>query len=148
MLDITGAVQRTVVTTVVDGRARMGGDPPANPICAISLDSDVFLQLATGRGNPAQLAAQTYNLRFANPLPKWEAILTIETVHTPRVSVSERVRMEKAPFDHPSLAVVNGYDADGEERIVTVDAVGTDAGEDDGSACFGKSTRKMHAEAR
>ena len=58
VLDITGAVQRTVVTTVVDGRARMGGDPPADPICAISLDSDVFLQLATGRGNPAGLAEQ------------------------------------------------------------------------------------------
>lgn len=40
------------------------------------------LENLTGRTvlRPAQLAAQTYNLRFANPLPKWEAILTIETV--------------------------------------------------------------------
>lgn len=53
----TGAVQRTVVTTVVDGRAKMGGDPPADAICDISMDSDVFLQLATGRGDPAALAA-------------------------------------------------------------------------------------------
>ena len=55
---ITGAVERTVVTTVREGRAAMGGDVPADALCDISMDSDVFLQLATGRGEPAALAAQ------------------------------------------------------------------------------------------
>jgi hypothetical protein len=36
----------------------MGGDVPADALCDISMDSDVFLQLATGRGEPAALAAQ------------------------------------------------------------------------------------------
>ncbi|MFM7262242.1 MAG: maleylpyruvate isomerase family mycothiol-dependent enzyme [Acidimicrobiales bacterium] len=58
VIRITGAVQRTVVTTVTDGRARMGGDPPTGAICDISMDSDVFLQLATGRGEPSALAAR------------------------------------------------------------------------------------------
>lgn len=55
---ITGAVERTVVTTVREGRAAMGGDVQADALCGISMDSDVFLQLATGRGEPAALAAQ------------------------------------------------------------------------------------------
>ncbi|MEY4009933.1 MAG: hypothetical protein RLZZ93_625 [Actinomycetota bacterium] len=55
---ITGAVERTVVTTVREGSAAMGGDVPADALCDISMDSDVFLQLATGRGEPAALAAQ------------------------------------------------------------------------------------------
>ena len=55
---ITGAVERTVVTTVREGRAAMGGDVPADALCDISMDSDVFLQLATGRGEPAALAPQ------------------------------------------------------------------------------------------
>lgn len=36
----------------------------------------------------------------------------------------ERVRREQAPFDHPSLRVVNGYDSNLDERIVEVNAVG------------------------
>ena len=58
VIRITGPVERTIVTTVTDGRARMGGDPPADPLCTVDMDSDVFLQLATGRGEPATLAAQ------------------------------------------------------------------------------------------
>lgn len=57
VIRITGAVERTIVTTVVDGRARMGGDIPDDVLCDITMDSDVFLQLATGRGEPARLAA-------------------------------------------------------------------------------------------
>ena len=58
VIRITGAVERTVVTTVREGRAHTGGDAPASPLCEIALDSDVFLQLATGRGEPEALAAQ------------------------------------------------------------------------------------------
>jgi uncharacterized protein (TIGR03083 family) len=58
VIRITGAVERTVVTTVREGRAHTGGDAPASPLCEIAMDSDVFLQLATGRGEPEALAAQ------------------------------------------------------------------------------------------
>jgi cytochrome c peroxidase len=37
-----------------------------------------------------------------------------------------RVAHERAPFDHPSLRVVNGYDAALNERVVPVEAVGED----------------------
>lgn len=36
----------------------------------------------------------------------------------------ERVALEKAPFDHPSLVIPNGYDNQKRERIHAIDAVG------------------------
>lgn len=53
---ITGAVQRTVATTIVEGRAQVVPDVPSNPLCTITVDSDVFLQLATGRATSGELA--------------------------------------------------------------------------------------------
>ena len=56
VIRVTGPVQRTIVCTVKDGRAQTGGDIPPDALCDISMGSDVFLQLATGRGNAAELA--------------------------------------------------------------------------------------------
>ena len=55
---ITGAVQRNVVVTVREGRAQTGTDIPSDALSDISMDSDVFLQLATGRGDASELARQ------------------------------------------------------------------------------------------
>ena len=41
----------------------------------------------------------------------------------------ERVRHERAPFDHPSIRIVNGYDASGAEKIVDIPATGAAGGE-------------------
>lgn len=57
VIGITGAVVRTVATTVIDGRAQMVTDIPPNPLCTITMDSDTFLQLATGRATSADLAS-------------------------------------------------------------------------------------------
>ena len=40
----------------------------------------------------------------------------------------ERVRHERAPFDHPSIRIVNGYDASGAEKIVDIPATGVSGG--------------------
>lgn len=56
LIRTTGGVERTIATTVVDGRAQMSADVPATTMCEIRMDSDVFLQLATGRGDAAELA--------------------------------------------------------------------------------------------
>ena len=58
VINVTGPVTRSIVTTVRDGRAQMGGDPPADALCTVSMDSDVFLQLSTGRGDATGLARQ------------------------------------------------------------------------------------------
>jgi uncharacterized protein (TIGR03083 family) len=49
VIHITGAVQRTVAVTVADGRAKIVSDVPTNPLCSLSIDSQVFYQVATGR---------------------------------------------------------------------------------------------------
>lgn len=54
---ITGAVQRTVVTTIVDGRARLVTDIPAVVLTTITMDSDTFVQLATGRATSEELSS-------------------------------------------------------------------------------------------
>ncbi|MGA0117101.1 MAG: maleylpyruvate isomerase family mycothiol-dependent enzyme [Ilumatobacteraceae bacterium] len=56
VIRITGAVQRTVATTVVNGRAQIGTEVPANALCDISMDSDTFAQLAMGRAGAEELA--------------------------------------------------------------------------------------------
>jgi uncharacterized protein (TIGR03083 family) len=53
VIELTGGVTRTIPITVVDGRARIVENEPANPRCTITIDSTTFLALATGRGNPA-----------------------------------------------------------------------------------------------
>ena len=57
IIRITGAVQRVVTTTVVNGRAQLGVSGPADAICDISMDSDTFAQLAMGRAGSDELAA-------------------------------------------------------------------------------------------
>ena len=56
VIRITGAVQRVVATTVVEGRAQLGVSGPADAICDISMDSDTFTQLAMGRASAEELA--------------------------------------------------------------------------------------------
>ena len=58
VIEITGAVVRTVAVTVTEGRGQINNTAPADAMCTITMDSDVFLQLATGRGDATELAAQ------------------------------------------------------------------------------------------
>ena len=57
IIRITGDVQRVVATTVVNGRAQLGTDAPADALCDISMDSDTFAQLAMGRAGAEELAS-------------------------------------------------------------------------------------------
>ncbi len=56
VIEITGAVVRTVATTIVEGRGQISDTAPPNVLCTITMDSDTFLQLATGRATGAELA--------------------------------------------------------------------------------------------
>ena len=58
VIEITGAVVRTVAVTVTEGRGQINNTAPADAMCTITMDSDVFLQLATGRGDATELAGQ------------------------------------------------------------------------------------------
>lgn len=52
---ITGAVQRTVACTVVQGRAQLSSEIGQMVLATITMDSDAFLQLATGRASHHEL---------------------------------------------------------------------------------------------
>ena len=52
---ITGAVQRNIYISVIDGRAKIVGENPQDLLCEISLDSTVFTALATGRKNASEV---------------------------------------------------------------------------------------------
>lgn len=54
---ITGPVQRTVATTIVEGRAQLSTEVPDSVLTTITMDSDTFVQLATGRATHEQLAS-------------------------------------------------------------------------------------------
>lgn len=54
VIDITGAVTRHVVTTVVDGRAQIGVE--GNILTTITMDSDTFIQLAAGRATSTEVS--------------------------------------------------------------------------------------------
>ena len=56
VIRITGEVQRVTATTVVEGRAQVSTEVPANVLCDISMDSDTFAQLAMGRAGADELA--------------------------------------------------------------------------------------------
>ncbi len=58
VIEITGSVQRTVATTITDGRGQVSNVAPPSALCTITMDSDVFLQLATGRATDKELAGQ------------------------------------------------------------------------------------------
>ena len=49
VIDITGGVQRHVVCTVTDGRATVSSTEPEAPLARITLDTEAFVVLATGR---------------------------------------------------------------------------------------------------
>lgn len=49
VINITGPVVRTIAVTVTDGRANIVSEAPKDVICSISLNSEVFYQVATGR---------------------------------------------------------------------------------------------------
>ncbi len=57
VIRITGAVQRVIPTSVVNGRARVGTQVPDTVLCDISMDSDTFAQLAMGRAGADELAS-------------------------------------------------------------------------------------------
>ena len=57
VIAITGPVHRTIATTIIDGRAQIVPDVPASVFTTISMDSDTFLQLATGRATHTELAS-------------------------------------------------------------------------------------------
>jgi uncharacterized protein (TIGR03083 family) len=54
---ITNHVTRTIAITMQEARAAVVQDIPSNALATISMDSDVFLQLATGRASYAQLSS-------------------------------------------------------------------------------------------
>lgn len=58
VIRVTGAVQRTIAVTNSEGKGSVSTDEPSSAVCTISMDSDVFLQLAMGRGDAAELAGQ------------------------------------------------------------------------------------------
>lgn len=57
VLVITGAVQRTIPVTIINGRGQIVDQAPADSIVTIEMDSDVFLQLANGRALYEQLSS-------------------------------------------------------------------------------------------
>jgi uncharacterized protein (TIGR03083 family) len=58
VIRITEHVTRLVVITVVNGRGQFSNEEPPSSMCDISMNSDVFLQLATGRAAYEDLATQ------------------------------------------------------------------------------------------
>lgn len=55
LIRITEPVARVIPITVKDGRAGVSETVPDNPIVEISMDSNVFVQLATGRSDAKKL---------------------------------------------------------------------------------------------
>ena len=56
VIDITGDVSRHLVCEVSGGRAAVVGTPTADPLATITLDSEAFVVLATGRRPAASIA--------------------------------------------------------------------------------------------
>lgn len=55
---LTGGVQRSFAITVIEGRAKIVETIPDDALCTISMTSDVFLQLATGRATHDELQTE------------------------------------------------------------------------------------------
>jgi uncharacterized protein (TIGR03083 family) len=49
VIRLVGPIERTIVATVVDGRARLGTEVPADALTTLTMDSTTFTCLATGR---------------------------------------------------------------------------------------------------
>ena len=58
VIRITGHVSRLLAITVIDGRAQISNEAPSSFLCDISMESDVFLQLATGRADYEELLTE------------------------------------------------------------------------------------------
>jgi uncharacterized protein (TIGR03083 family) len=56
VIDITGEVERHLVCEVTGGRAAFVDEPTAPPLATVSLDSEAFVVLATGRRTAAAMA--------------------------------------------------------------------------------------------
>jgi uncharacterized protein (TIGR03083 family) len=56
VIRITEHVTRLVAITVINGRGQISSEEPPSSMCDISMKSDVFLQLATGRAEYEELA--------------------------------------------------------------------------------------------
>lgn len=57
VIRITGHVQRNIATTIIDGRGKVSNEIPTTSRCDISMESDTFLQLATGRATFDEVAS-------------------------------------------------------------------------------------------
>jgi uncharacterized protein (TIGR03083 family) len=53
VIDITGGVRRRVVCAVSGGRAALVSDDPSSPMTSITIDTETFVVLATGRATAA-----------------------------------------------------------------------------------------------
>ncbi|MBK9181142.1 MAG: maleylpyruvate isomerase family mycothiol-dependent enzyme [Acidimicrobiales bacterium] len=58
VVDVTGPEARTVAVGVVDGRARLLDDAPAEPTAVLALDTEAFCCLMTGRWGAGRLRAE------------------------------------------------------------------------------------------
>lgn len=55
VIDITGGVQRHIICSVADGRASIGSVEPEAPLARLTMDTETFLVLATGRRTAEQV---------------------------------------------------------------------------------------------
>lgn len=58
VIDITGGVQRHIVCEVREGRAVLVGEPTTAPLAKITLDTEAFVVLASGRRTSADVTAE------------------------------------------------------------------------------------------
>ena len=58
IIDITGGVRRHIICTVADGRASVVNVEPEAPLARITMDTETFLVLATGRRDAASVASK------------------------------------------------------------------------------------------
>ena len=60
VIRITGHVIRLIALPMVEGRAQISSEEPSSSLCDISMNSDVFLQLATGRAEYEELSSDIH----------------------------------------------------------------------------------------
>jgi uncharacterized protein (TIGR03083 family) len=73
VIRITGHVSRLIALPVIDGRTQIHNEEPTSSLCDISMDSDVFLQLATGRAEYEELSS---DIHISGDFDHAERILT------------------------------------------------------------------------
>ena len=56
VIELTGPVHRVIPVTVAEGRAKIVADVPADVLAQVSMDSETFMMLATGRRTSGDLA--------------------------------------------------------------------------------------------